>query len=168
MLIIVFVETKKSHCWLLVFWFNDTNDVCSQAVIPHHHHTETVVCYRVSTQITVKFNNLMKSVKTGGWFPTSHTTCQGNKKKIQIESFMQTGGNVNGAEENLVTRPAVEAVVTAQHFSCIATGRRGACYQQTSVWTGELTPRLLTLPPRSSLWHHLFTERAHVGTCSYL
>lgn len=71
---------------------------------------------------------------------------------------MQTGGNVNGAEENLVTCPAVEAV--AQHFSCIATRRWRACYRQTSVWTGELTPRLLTLPPRSSLWHHLFTERA--------
>lgn len=94
-----------------------------------------------------------------GRFPRSHTALGG--KTIIITDWViqqRRAEEIDGPEENLVTGPAVEAVVTARRFRCIATERRRAREQETRVWTTSQQPLSLSLPLRH--WRDSSTDCA--------
>lgn len=107
-------------------------------------------------------NLFMSGAVRGGRLPRSHSTLGG--KTIIITDWViqqRHAEEIDGPGENLVTGPAVEAVVTARRFRCIATERRRAREQGNKSLDDEsTTPCLLTLPPSSSLWPDSTTDCA--------
>lgn len=109
-------------------------------------------------------SNLLKSGSVWwGRFPRSHTALGG--KTIIITDWViqqRRAEEIDGPEENLVTGPAVEAVVTARRFRCIATERTESSWARNKSLDYESTTSLSPSLFITDEIHPLTVPRLHL------